>query len=534
VRPKTIRTALLCAFVLVVGCTSQPATAPTSPDSPANLPALTREATLHLPIEPETLDPARAVQPAALDLLGMVMEGLVWQGEGATTSPGVAESWASPDGRTFTFTLRPDARWTDGRNVTAADFQYAWLRVLDPLTASDHAHLFYEIKGAEAWNGLNPTAPDFAERSAELRRAVQIHTVDDRTLQVELRAPDPAWPTKTAHPAFFPQRADQTNSAEILANGPFRLVEWIAGKEIRLQKNVTYWDSANIPLESLRVRIEPDALSALRLMELGQIDLAYLPGPLAEQTSGAEHMAQPATMGIALNMGMKALTNPSLRWAIHLTIDRTRLLAALAPGTAMPAGGLVPPSLLGGWSPASPLPPEGDPLQARRLWEKAKSELGTDSLTLHLLHAEEATELAQAVQLMLQENLDGLAIELEALPFPERLERVRIGQYDMVLQGWVAEHNDPASILAQFVTDSPANDPRWVSPVFDQALARSLSQTGDRIAGLHEAEEILLSELPVVPLYHPVRHWLVGPRLKGLRHRPLGARLDVRRVQIAP
>lgn len=523
---------MLLGMVLVAGCAAYPKLS-----GEQSAPVLRQEARLHLPADPASLDSAHAADPASLDLLGNLMEGLVRRGEDGAILPGVAESWESSDGSEFTFSLRRDARWSDGRTVTADDFVFAWLRALDPQNGSDYAFLLYDIEGAEAWNTLDPKDPDFPRQSAERIRQVKMTAVDPRTLQVTLRAPNPNWVSYTLHPIFFPQRAtlvarvgkEYGTPGSFIGNGPFLLERWREGQEIILRKNPAYWDTRSVRLPKITFRIEPDGKAALRLYQMGELDQVVLPGELALAERGAQRITQPSTMGLVFNTSRPPFSNWHLRRAIHLAIDRKRLVEEVTRWSAIPSEGLIPPSLEGGWKPfGERIPPQGNQLQARQLWDIARKDLETSSVTVRLLHAEESTDPARALQAMLQENLAGLTVELEVVPFGKRLERVRLGEFDLVLQGWTADHDDPATLLALFVTDGPGNDARWKNPTYDDLLAR-VYLTGDhRAEVMSAAERVLLDDLPVLPLYHPVRYWMARPYLKGLQFAPGGARLDLK------
>ncbi|WP_043712900.1 peptide ABC transporter substrate-binding protein [Symbiobacterium thermophilum] len=552
---------LAVAGLLLGGCVAaaQPdpaalaARAAPSPVSPASA-----EVRLHLPVEPVTLDPARTAEAVLLDVVGNLMEGLVAP-EGTMESPGgVAERWESADHRQFTFYLRPEARWSDGVPVTAHDFVRAWLHLLDPAEGAVNAHLLYEVAGAEAYNGLDPADPDFAEQAAALREGVQVVAVDDRTLQVTLKAPNPEWPRYTGHPALAPRRADLPFGA--VSNGPFVLAGSGAGG-LRLERNPYYWNRSAVQLDAVTYHVEPDPYQALRLFQLGHLHLVLLPADLAAQVPGAQAMAQPATMGLVFNAGQPRLAHSGLRTAIALALDVQRLTAEAVGEAGLPALTLVPPSLGGGWPPAEAVSggapgeagahglwsqgslvgellsgalPGAELQEARRLWGEARAELGLDRVTLTLLHAEEAGALAGAVKRSLEERLDGLTVELHTVPFAQRLERVRFGQFDLVLQGWVADHDDPMALLAPFTTAHPGNAARWVSADYDALVAAAGAAAGSgRAAVLRQAEQLLLSEAPVVPVYHPLRHWAVRPELEGMQVRPLGARFDLRQARLA-
>ena len=558
------RLLLLAAGPLLAGCVAAAQPDPASLAAPAAAPSAPVEVRLHLAAEPETLDPAQTADAALIDVVGHLMEGLVAPGGTPEAAGGVAERWESADGRRFVFYLRPDARWSDGAPVTAHDFVRSWLHLLDPAVGAVNAHLLYEIAGAEAYSGLDPAAPDFREQAGALQEAVQVTALDDRRLQVTLRAPNPAWPGYTAHPALAPRRAGVPFGA--VTNGPFVLAgagradagpAVSGGTALRLERNPHYWNRENIHIDAITYHVEPDPLEALRLFQMGHLHLVLLPADLAAQVPGSQAMAQPATMGLVFNAGQPRLADADLRRAIALALETDRVTAEAVGEAGLPARSLVPPSLAGGWPPgygahpaagnglwsegslvgellAGALPGEVQ-AEARRLWSEALARLGLGRMTLSLLHAEEATALARAVRRSLEERLEGLTIELHTVPFAQRLERVRFGQFDLVLQGWVAEHDDPLALLAPFTTAHPGNAARWVSAEYDARVAGAGSTAGaERTAALLEAERLLLHEAPVVPIYHPLRHWAVRPELEGLEFRPLGARFDLRHARLAP
>lgn len=530
--------ALITGLVLTAGCAT-PTVITEQPERQPAPPVVRQEARLHLPAEPTTLDSAKAADPVAFDLLGNLMEGLVRLGEGGAVEPGVAERWETTDGRHFTFFLRKDARWSDGRQVTADDFVYAWKRALDPEQGSDYAFLLYDIAGAEAWNSLDPQDPQYSKRTGELMRQVQVTASDSTTLQVTLRVANPYWINYITHPIFYPQRASViaregkrygTAGGELVGNGPFTLAEWTTGEQIILRKNLAYWDTQAVQLDRAHFRIEQDGQAALRLYELGELDQVVLPGELAAKERAAQHMVQPSTLGMVFNLARKGPANLNLRRAIHLAVDRARLVEAVAPLNAIPSEGLVPPALANGWQPEASvrIPPTGELSQARELWAQARKELQIESMTMGLLHTPETEHIAQAVKTQVEEHLNGLTVQLESVSFEQRLERTRTGQFDMVVQGWAADHNDPLTLLELFVADGPGNDARWISQEYDQRILAARLGEADRKPTLVAGERLLLEQLPALPLYHPIRYTMTKDRLKGVRTSPLGARLDLK------
>lgn len=522
---------LLVLALFLSGCVAVPVMRP-QPAAPPPPTEVKQQVRLHLPVALSSLDPAETTDPAALDVIGNLMEGLVAEVDGSLVG-GAAESWETADGREYLFHLRPEARWSDGEPIVAQHFVDAWLHMLDPAVGAENAYLLYDIAGAEEWNALDPQAADFAERSAERKQAVQIAALDERRLQVILREPNPGWVAYTAHPAFSPRRPGLT--PEQVSSGPFMLADWSSTGDLRLQVNPHYWDRGAVALQTIHYHVERDGQSALRLYEMGHLDQVILPGDLAAGVPGLQSMAQPSTMGLVFNTSQPRLANADLRRAISLAIDRSRLAYEVAGASAVASASLVPPSLAPARpAGASPAAVQGDLLQARKLWEGVRESLNTDRITLRLLHARETTALARSLQAMLQAALEGLTIELHTVPFDQRQERMRFGQFDLVLQGWVAEQADPLSLLELFTAAHPANSARWVNEEYDARVARAKAAAGEeRAEAAALAEQVLLDEVPVLPLYHPVRHWAVSAELQGVRYRPLGARFDLKEAFVA-
>lgn len=526
---------LLTGGMLLAGCLTQPAAVRVEPEAPRELPS----AAIHIMADPEWLDPTFAQEGAGFDILGNLYEGLVRLGDDGAIQPGAAARWEQSSPTEYTFHLREGLRWSDGQPVTAGDFITGWLRVLDPAHGSPYSYLLYDIAGAAAWNtGIEGT-----------QEQIGIAAPDTSTLVVRLQAPSPQFLRHLAHPIAAPQRADVITAQGdrygqsgglFPSNGPFQLERWDPGVLLSLRPNPYYWDGGESRLERLTFRVEPDATKALRLYEIGQLDLVVLPGELAAKRQGVHQMAQPSTMALVLQTAASPFTNRNLRQAINQAIDRRRLASQVAGANALAASGLIPPSITGGAGLAfrekagRPLAERANPMQTQQFWRAARQELGADELTIRLLHTPESLAVAEALQTMLEEGLRGLHLELESVPFAQRLERVRLGQFEAVLQGYVADVDDPLSLLQLQTTDALQNDARWSNPTFDR-LVRQASLTADqpdRLTALAEAEGVLLQDLPLLPLYHPVRHWLVQPWLRGVKYAPLGGRVDLKAASI--
>ncbi|HEY8348201.1 MAG TPA: peptide ABC transporter substrate-binding protein [Symbiobacteriaceae bacterium] len=508
-----------------------------------------RELTLGLPAEPQSLDSTFTASQAAFTILGNVMEGLVRLGPDGTPEPGVAASWEVSDGVEYTFHLREEARWSDGRPVTSHDFKYAWLRVLDPTRAVTYAYQLYYIRGAQEYNTLRPDAPGFAQAAEEARAKVAIETPDDRTLKVTLVEPTPQWLALTAFPIYYPVREDVAEAhgerygrepEAMVYNGPFVVAEWTPGEGLVLAPNPAYWDADQVRLERVTFRTVPDGLQAARLYEAGVLDRTVIPGQLAAsygQDGEVIPLVQPVTWYLVLNQRQGKLQDPDLRRAVSLAVDRRELVRRLG-GDAEPAAGLVPPVIAAGPGQrfrqlAGPVLSSTRSLeQAREHWQAALDRAESSTVTLTLLIGDSPLnqQNGQALQEMLQEALPGLTVELETVPFSTLLERTRQGEYELALTLTGAEYDDPLTFLSNWTTASPFNDAQWINLDYDSLVrrARAAGEDPSRYEALAEAERLLLSEAAVIPLYHPVTTVIQKPWVRGVVDRPLGADLDLK------
>jgi oligopeptide transport system substrate-binding protein len=539
---------LLLAGALLGGCAAAPARTGGGED-------VAQTVSLPLSSEPQTLDSARAADPDSFMVLGNAMEGLLrFDSQGALV-PGVAAGWqVEQNGMVYTFRLREDARWSDGSPVTAADFRTAWLRALDPLTGGSNAYLLYYIRGAEALNTLDPDAPDFSARREELRGQVAVEAVDDRTLRVTLTRPASQWLSLAALPTYAPVPAavveaqGDSYGSEItgmLFNGPFAAEAWEHGRSVVLVKNSHYWDAASVRLERATLLIVHDNRTALDLFANGQLDRAPLPaGALSQyrQDRRLTRTADAATWFLACNLAHPALRAQSLRSALSQAVDRAALADQVLAGNAVPAGGLIPPTIaaLSGEPfravAGSHLQAKADRTAAERAWVRGLKEAGLSTLYLRLvtLRSDMALRAARAVQSQLEQSLPGLKVEVVALDQRALLEQIRAGAFDLALSGTGGDYDDAMTFLEVWRAGSPLNTTGWSHAAYDEAVRQGEAATDReaRVAAMVRAEEILLTDLPVIPLFHPASAWLTAPRLQGLVAHSLGAEASLKDVHV--
>jgi oligopeptide transport system substrate-binding protein len=296
--------------------------------------------------EVQTLDPGLARgQPEHRVLLGL-FEGLVnYDPKTLDPLPGVAEKWdVSPDGLTYTFHLR-DCEWSDGRKVTAADFVYAWTRVLNPATPTDYAHLLYFVKGAEAYNQKKSTDPS----------TVAVRAKGDRTLEVVLEHPTPFFPELCAFYVFKPVRKDViekhgnqwTRPENIVVNGPFKLAEWKPTDSLTLERNPKYWDAAKVRLPKIKFLPIENRSTAWNLYKDDKCDwVTTIPMDQIEEIikrpdyRGGTYLA---TYYYSFNVTHGPLKDKRVRKALALAIDRDTLVTKITKQGQKPAYHITPP-----------------------------------------------------------------------------------------------------------------------------------------------------------------------------------------------
>ncbi|MBE3069592.1 MAG: peptide ABC transporter substrate-binding protein, partial [Planctomycetes bacterium] len=316
--------------------------------------------------EVATLDPAKMTALADSRVAAALFEGLtVLDPRDLRPRAGVAERWdVSADGLTYTFHLRPDARWSDGRPVTAEDFDWSWRRVLDPKTAAEYAYMLYPIRGAKAYYEAALKSPASADWGK-----VGVRVEGPRRLVVSLEQPTAYFLSLAAFATYLPVRRDAiethgerwTFPPHLVSNGPYRLAEWRFRSRMRWEKNPYYWDAASVALDRIEVRVFEDTNTALLAYETGAVDLTTVVPALAIQPlladrdagrrSDVTHAVNLGTYYYRFNCTKKPTDDPRVRRALALAIDRKAIIERAARGGQQPTGCFVPPGLAGYESP---------------------------------------------------------------------------------------------------------------------------------------------------------------------------------------
>ena len=487
-----------------------------------------REQVLHRGIGHELagLDPHLATQASDYSVLSALFEGLVAEDPvDLHPVPGVAESWEiSPDGLTYTFHLRANARWSNGDPVTAPDFVASCRRVLTPSLAAENAYLLYLVRGAEAFHRGQST--DFA--------SVGIAAPDARTVRITLAHPAPYFLSMLNHPVWFPvhlptvekfgpaaQRGNPwARPGSFVGNGPFMIREWRASQRIVVAKSPTYWDAATVRLREIRfypfeVATEERAFRA---------DQLHLTDALPPAKVEAYRRTQPNLLRIdpllgtyfyRLNTARPPLDDVRVRRALALAVDRTAIVEKILRGGQLPAPAFTPPGTAGY------MPPPGIPTDfaaGRRLLAEAGFPGGKGLPVLELLFNSSETHrvIAEAVQEMWRREL-GLDVRLANMENNSALDARRTRNYRILRSVWIGDYNDPQSFLSVWTGDSGNNFTGWADATYDALLHEAELATGSvpRFALLQQAEARLLDAAPLIPIYHYTHVFLLQPSVKG-------------------
>lgn len=483
--------------------------------------------------EPESLRHHYFSSEQAAEVLRDTGEGLIAIGPDGGLVPGVAEAWTlSADGLTYRFRIRDDAVWSDGTSIRAQDFVDTYRALVSP------------SRGAVSANTLKPVrnAVEIIRGEAAVS-SLGVVADDDNQLEIQLVSPTPYFLQLLAHPSLYPVYSHRqinggTPKDSRVGNGPYVFKEWVKGSEILLQKNPLYWDAANVYFDAVAYHIVDEGAEFDRF-RAGELDIT------GTVTSGIFPVARrdySDQLKIAPRLGIYYygfnLSNPvfsdnlNLRRALSLAIDRKLLVEKIVGRGEEPAYGWVPPGTHNYDSQAIAdlkLAKEEREVKAKHLYELAGYGPGNVlRVELRYNKSDVQERIAIAITSMWREVL-GAEVELVGEEFQVLLENIRSREVtDIFRLSWTGNYNDAQTFLELFESDHPQNLTGYQNREYDRLirLSRSEVDSDERKQILEEAEQIALSDHPVIPIYFYVSKHLVSRRIEGWKPNVLDIHLS--------
>ena len=504
----------------------------------------TQTLTIALTQEPPQLDSTKATDQVSGMLLGHLMQGLVRYDRRGNVIPGVAERWEM-DGNTATFWLREDAKWSDGKSVTANDFVFAWQRVVDPKTASEYAFILAPIKNAiEVNEGKLPVTQLGAV------------ALDDKTLRVSLARPTAYFVKLTAFNTFYPIRQDFFESrgdqyaAEangMLYNGPFKLTSWTHSSSLKMVKNEHYWDRQNISLNAIHVDyITADTRARLNLYTDGKIGFTRLDGETYKDALSQRFRIRRFTTGSTFFLEYnhrpgRPTGNLNLRKAIQSVFDPDELVNRVLATPGNLRGESLFPVWVNGvkdkFRKEYPAPQTGyDIKEAKRYLELAAQEIGPiPPLVLLVGDSPTATKQGEYMQGVLLNKL-GIELKIDVQTFKQRLAKMTSGEFDIVGAGWGPDFDDILTFGDLFASWNMNNRGRYNNPEYDRLVRLTMNSTEPktRMDAMGKAQQILFDDAVVLPQYEQGVIYLLNPKIKGVARRVIGPDPDFTYARIVP
>jgi dipeptide transport system substrate-binding protein len=481
--------------------------------------------------EPTSFDPPIGFDAVSWNALNNIMEGLTRLDETNQPKAATAKSWdVSKDGKTYTFHIRDNAKWSNGDDVTAGDFVYAWKRLLDPKTGSPAAFLAYFIQGGEAYNTGKGSADD-----------VKIKAVDNKTFEVTLTSPQAYFLSVISNPCFFPidEKVAKENpkwfaeASSFVGNGPFKLSEWNHDSDFTMVKNDEYWDVKHVKLDKIHWAMVNDPNTEYQMYTTGELDTSDVPAELADKLfkeGDVKVEDQAGEYFYRFNVTKAPFQNVNIRKAFAMAVDQKQIVDLVTKNHEKPAYGLVSYGLKD---------PDGndfrkhngdlvktDIAQAKELLKKGMQEEGYTKLpevTLTYSTSEIHKKIAEALQQMFKQNL-GVDVKLANMESNVFAQDQKALKFQLSRSSFLADYADPINFLENFITGSPMNRTGWSNPEFDKLIkdAKNEKDEKTRYDMMYKAEKILFDDMPIIPIHFYNQVYLQNKDVTGIVRHPVG------------
>ena len=509
--------------------------------------------TVQLGPNPETLDPALNAAVDGANTLITIEEPLLIIDENNEVKPGQAESYeVSDDGLTWTFHMRDGLKWSDGSDLTAADFEYSFKRLASPDTAAPYAETvvgmidgYQDAIGNPDEDGNTTTDPDWD--------ALNVHASEDgKTLTVQLSYPCSYFDKLASFVATSPvQQATVeangdawcTEPDTYVCNGPYMITEWTPSERIVLSKNPYYvggWDSSKIVSDTITLLLLEDSSASYAAYNSGEAQLVKdvptdeIPSLTRAEDGGDFYLDEiMGTYYISLNDQEEPFTDVRVRKALSLAIDRDYVANTIMQGIYTPAAALVGPGIVdengyfmdnaNGGEPYISDDYEANLEEAKSLLAEAGYPDGEGFPTITYSANDAGYHIPVAEYLQQAWGELGITMNIDKVEWSSFIPMRRAGDYDISRNGWSMDYNDPSNMLELFTTNNGNNDGKYANPEFDQVIEDSrVADKTTHFEKLHEAEDILMNDAACIPVAYYNDFWLQSPSLKGTWHSPYG------------
>ncbi|WP_455863714.1 peptide ABC transporter substrate-binding protein [Pantoea agglomerans] len=484
-----------------------------------------QEIVRHIKDEPASLDPAKAVGLPEIQVIRDLFEGLTNQDAKGNIIPGVATQWQTTDNKTWIFTMRKDAKWSNGDPVTANDFVYSWRRLVDPKIGSTFAW-FAELAGIQNAGAITKgqMTPD----------KLGVTALDDHRLKVTLDKPVPYFVSLTANFSLYPvpekviEKAgkDWVQPGTLVGNGAYKLQERVVNEKLVLVRNDHYWDNAHSVLTKVTFVPINEESSATKRYRADDIDITEsfpknMYSMLKKDLPGQVYTPdQLGTYYYAFNTTKGPTADVRVRKALSWSIDR-KIIAEKVLGTGEKPAWHFTADVTAGFKPK---PGFLQQHSQEELNQQAKALLAaagygpTHPLDLTLLYnsSENNQKVAIAVASMWKKNL-GVSVKLQNQEWKTYIDSRNTGNFDVIRASWVGDYNEPSTFLSLLTSTHSGNIAKFNSPEYDALIDKASRETNAeaRNGDYNRAEQIIAAQSPIAPIYQYTNGRLIKPWVKG-------------------
>ena len=495
--------------------------------------------------EMATLDPSDYSDTTSLEAMQNTYEGLYrFNQKNKPVLAGASKVKVSSDKKTYTFTLRKDAKWSNGDAVTAGDYVYAWQKTVDPTTASPNSQRFKAIKNGTA----------IAKEGQDVK-TLGVKALDKYTLQVTLEAPISYLPELLTGAPFYPQ--DQkiaakygknygTTATKAVYNGPFTVTKW-TGTNLTWSyvKNKYYYAKKDVKLKEVKVHVEKDTSTAAKLYQTKKLDYTALSTDYINQyktTAGYHTKATPLIGYFAFNLRRTNTANVHLRKAIAQAFDK-KMLVKNVLYAGQPLNGIVPKNFAYNTATDHDYRQDAGNMltynlkEAKKQWKLAQTELGKKQITLEILTSDttDSKRVGEYMQSQLQKNLTGLTVKVRSIPLKARLANTTNYDFDIVYGTWQPDYADPVNYISDggqyHLDDDYKNQNFW--NLLNRAATTYATKETKRWQTLISAEKALIKQDAfTAPIYQGEMAYLLNSKVKHFQISPYGTVVFYRNVTI--